>query len=38
MPPDALPGTFERVMDVVTTLSGLVVFGGIGYFFLVLAA
>ena len=38
MPPDALPGTLDRVMDVVTTLSGLVVFGGIGYFFLVLAA
>lgn len=38
MPPIALQGTLERVLDGVTVLVGMAVFGGLAWFFLVLAA
>lgn len=37
MPPIALQGTLERVLDGLTVLAGMLVFSSIAYFFLVLA-
>lgn len=37
MPPIALQGTLERVLDAITVISGMAVFSAIAWFFLVLA-